>query len=347
MSIQELGPDLARPKRSGGIDAVRVLGVVAVVVAHVWANDTTRLLFFPWHVPVFFFLTGYLWKWDRAFRQEWSARVKALGYPYLTWSVLVMVLFTALASHPFSVQSIADLMYRDYYALPPFQTFWFVSALFFVVLLYRIVCWLPLWGQWCVGLAALTIGVYAGPWLANSPLSVGASVSCLVFVIAGASARRVPTPAPALVGALLLAVSALLVALRVSAPVDLRAGNLGTPYLSPVVAVAISFGLVLVAEALFNRLPSRVSTVTTGLAVPALIVVLLHPAVLWIVEPGKVGRPVEFGLALILPWVAGLVAVRTPASVWLTGAGSRSGRPSRHPLQRQVFEMRRPRLSRR
>lgn len=233
----------------------------------------------------------------------------------------------AVVSNTFSLKADAELTYGGFYAYRPFQTFWFVSALFFVALLYRPVSRLPLWGQAIVGGISLTLGVFAGPLFARTPLSAGSAVTCLCFVIAGVAVRRVQVPARAAVGLALIVAGGLLVVARVSAPVDLKAGNFGTPYLSAVVAVAISFGLVLLAEAVFERLPARVSAVTTGLAVPALTVVLLHPVVLWAMRTGPSGDPVAFGLAALLPWLLGLVAVRSRYSRWLTGVGpSNAGR---------------------
>ncbi|MFL6065424.1 MAG: hypothetical protein ACJ72G_12205 [Friedmanniella sp.] len=44
--------------RSGGIDALRVLAILAVVLGHVWLSDFVYKLVCPWHVAIFFFLTG-------------------------------------------------------------------------------------------------------------------------------------------------------------------------------------------------------------------------------------------------------------------------------------------------
>jgi acyltransferase len=76
-----------------GIDALRIVAIAVVVVAHVWTdNYALRLASYTWHVPVFFFLSGYLVSPGRPLRRELAARWRTLGVPYIVWLVLITLL---------------------------------------------------------------------------------------------------------------------------------------------------------------------------------------------------------------------------------------------------------------
>ena len=93
----------------------------------------------------------------------------------------------------------------------------------------------------------------------------------------------------------------------------MKQGEFGTPVLSLLVSAAISIGLILLAESAVR--PGRFSRWCTLLALPLLTVELLHPIFLWTAWPGWL----TFLAAMIIPLLVGLVALRTPASPWLTG----------------------------
>lgn len=319
--------------RSGAIDAVRVLGVAAVVAGHSLGTPLVRPLFYTWHVPLFFFLAGYFWSTHRSLAGELRTRTRTLGAPYLSWWVLIAVIFVPLDA-TLETTTTARLLgpfVNGQHSAMPFTTFWFVSALFATVVLFRVIDLLPRPAVWAVALIGSVCGILAGNILAQTPLAIGSAFPCLIFMVFGTLARdlRSHIARPGLVGLVLLLASALLVATGVSAPLDIKQGDYGTPGLSVLTAAAISFALILLAETLFARLAdslspssySFVNTATTRLAFAGLAVVLLHPLVLWLML--KFAPPVPNGVlfvvTLAVPWAIGVTALRTPVSSWLTG----------------------------
>ena len=85
------------------------------------------------------------------------------------------------------------------------------------------------------------------------------------------------------------------------------------------VSSAISIGLILMAEGLLG--PGRVAELCTALALPLLTVVLAHPVVLWTPWPAWL----KFVVGMTVPLAVGLVALRTPASRWITGQRRNDG----------------------
>ncbi|WP_326533350.1 acyltransferase [Pseudorhodoferax sp.] len=320
--------------RSGGIDLVRVLGVVAVVAGHVWDTRAVAAWLYPWHVPVFFFLTGLLWKPGRPLREEWTRRWHSLAVPYLAWLALLWPVFALVLwrQDQLSLRALAAPLYGGNLATQPFTTFWFVSVLLFVALLYRALERLPRPALAVAALASLVLCALpaATRALAHSPLAIGSALGCLWCVAAGALAQRHwPRLAPHAVGlglgGLLLGFS--LVCSGLAAVPNLKSGQFGTPLLTPLAACAVSLALVLLCERLVAAAPAldRASQLAAGWA---LVVVIAHPVVLWVLR-GEPASALKFALALVVPALLAAGLARMPAARWLAGqaAPARRARP--------------------
>jgi acyltransferase len=323
-------PRPARPvdhtgQRSGAIDAVRVLGIAAVVAGHTLGTPLVRPLLYSWHVPLFFFLAGYLFASRRTVTEELNRRTRTLAAPYLVWFVLIAIPFVVLDStletgtwarlvSPFLNGANSALAY---------STFWFVAVLFFSDVLLRCVKKLPRSLVWAIGVVGAVLGYTIGGALAQTPLSIGSALPCLSFMLIGSLAHtirpRIRAAAPVGFGLLLLA--GVGIEAGVSAPLDIKQGDFGTPVISTVAAGMISFGLVLVAESIFSRLGPRASRIATQLSYAGFMVVLTHPLVLWLMLTFGPPAPgwLLFTICAAIPWAAALLAVRSPASLWLTG----------------------------
>ncbi|TAM68570.1 MAG: acyltransferase [Microbacteriaceae bacterium] len=311
--------------RSGGIDAVRVFGIAAVVAGHCLTNPLVRPLFYTWHVPLFFFLAGYFWNHNRALDNELATRTRTLAVPYAMWFVLIAIPFVALDSslEGTTWSRLFSPFANGQSSAMPYTTFWFVAVLFVCTLLLRCLWLLPRPVVWSIAIAGAVLGYWAGDALARTPLSIGSALPCLIFMMLGTTARtaRSHIRAPARTGLGLIVISAATITVGVSAPVDIKQGDYGTPVLSIVVAALIAFGLVLTAEACFEHLPARVGRIATQLSYGGFMVVLTHPLVLWLILTFGPTAPgwVLFVVCSAVPWLAAWLALRTPLSSWLTG----------------------------
>lgn len=304
----------AMPNRSGAIDLVRIIAVAAIVAGHAFTREVTADWLYTWHVTVFFVISGYLWKPGRSLRTELSRRWQSLGRPYVVWFVLLTIALVAMG-FPDTGDRILGGLYGGGVAGMPYITLWFISTLFFTALLLRAIERLPMVVQWLIGMAGAVAGWIDGTVLSDSPLGIGLAATSLIYLLIGDGLRRIRAriPAPAVIGILLVAVSAALIATGTSSYLDMKQGEFGTPVLSLLVSAAISIGLILLAESTVR--PGRFSQLCTLLALPLLTVVLMHPILLWTPWPGWL----TFIAATVVPLLVGLVALRTPASPWLTG----------------------------
>lgn len=118
----------------------------------------------------------------------------------------------------------------------------------------------------------------------------------------------------------LTAASAGLIATGVARPVDIHLGDWGTPGLSTVVALCLSWSLLVATTWVAAHLSARAWHLVNTLAATGLTVVLAHPLIMWMLLRYPQPDWVVCALGLVIPAGAGLLAYRTPLSQWVTGA---------------------------
>lgn len=314
--------------RVPGIDAIRVLGIAAVVFGHVYTGPLTHQWIYAWHVPIFFVLTGYLWTPHRALARELRSRLKSLAVPYLSWFVVISLVFLTVVSLTSGLDwgPVRNALWGGAAAAGPFGTFWFVSVLLVTSVLYRIVERLPLLAQWSIAVAGVILATFQGPLLSATFLGVGLALPCLIFVLAGRALRvlEARVTRPIALGVALLCASAALIVFLPQASIDLKAGQLGVPVFGVLIAVAVSAGLLLLARQV--KLSGVVAQVAVALGSVGIAVVLSHPVVLWVLRTGDVQPKWILLAAIVLPWAFAVLVNRTRLSPFLIGAPTKKPR---------------------
>jgi acyltransferase len=308
------------PERLLGLDLARVIGVGAIVAGHTWSGRPVDVWLFSWHVPLFFLLSGYLWRAGRPLGLEVRRRARTLLVPYAGWYVIVATIWFAYLSRTddeFQWSSAAATLLGGTHAPRPFSAFWFITALFVACVLLRALERYPRYVSWLVVAAGLGLCQLDRFAVSDIWWSAGTAVPSMVFLLIGIELRhhRAAIGRPGLTGAVLLVAGLLPFVTDRVATLNMKPGNFGTPYLGVLCSSAIVIGLVLVCEAVAARVPRAVLRPVEPLALSALVVVLSHALVLGLVERGAI--EVEslwavYALALVPPWVLGLVLLRTP-----------------------------------
>lgn len=324
-----------RHPRMASIDIVRILGTIAVVAGHVWDNDSIRSLLYPWHVPLFFFLTGYLWTEGRSLKAEIVRRCHTLLVPYIGWLVLVTVTVTVLTSiwpRTDEETALLPLLAGGSFLSRPYSAFWFITALFFATVVARLLEKLPSWAGVLIILSCMAASHFFGKAISKLPLSMGIGIVCIAFIGAGYMYRlhRHRIRHPVLLSITLTALGVLTIALRISQPMDLKHGNFGTPLLSFAVSIGISIAILTFAELATRRLPSRINQKISEFASVGLMVILSHSLVLWLADLTEQGNFWIFVVALVAPWITGLFVLQSPLAKLLLGVRGTSIQAPRH-----------------
>jgi acyltransferase len=303
-----------------GMDLVRIVGVVAIVAGHVFGG--TQYWIYSWHVPLFFFLSGYLWRSQRNLRDEASRRARALLVPYTAWLAIVSVTWAVILStksKPFS-EPIRDLLLGGKYIASPYSAFWFVTSLFAAAVIMR--------ATWNVHpLLPVVVGAGGLVWIAVSPqtitkvpLAIGLAIPGIFIMCVGLWFSRIHPRIrrPHLVGPVVLAFSFSLAVLQVGGKVNMKAGLIGYPISGVALACAISAGLLLTSTWLADHLPNAAASKVVALAECGLMVILTHSLVISTARfAGISSRLVVFALALTIPFALALLIRRTPFRFYL------------------------------
>lgn len=317
-------PSLEHPPqmRSGAIDFLRVLGIAAVVAGHIgaWSGPVVRETVYTWHVPLFFFLSGYLWSEGRGVIQEMDKRAKTLLLPYIVWLVPVGMWWLS-QTDVVRGADLRKLMLGGSNIGGTLAAFWFVTALFVAVVALRAIQRFPNWLQWTLAVTALVVTARAPELVARVPLAAGVGLACIVFVLAGREFKRhrLKIRRPLMTGLVILGGCAAAILSGWSTYLDLKYAQLGAPVITVVVAIGICASLLLVADHVIPLLGTRFNNEMSRLASCGFMVVLTHAVVL--VEMTRLGLApwLVFVGSLAGPWLLALLILRTGLAPVLLG----------------------------
>jgi fucose 4-O-acetylase-like acetyltransferase len=302
---------------------VRILGIVAVVAGHIgaWSGPVVRETVYTWHVPLFFFLSGYLWSEGRTVIQEMNKRAKTLLLPYLVWLLLVGAWWLSQLDIIHGAD-IRKLILGGSHVRGPLAAFWFVTALFVAVVALRSLQRFPAWAQWALSVVALIVTMRFSDLVARLPLAAGVGLACVVFVLAGREFKqhRARIARPLAAGLSILGGCAAVIMLGWSSYLDLKYAQLGTPVMTVLVAIGICAALILIAENFAPLLGPRVNAVLSTLASCGFMVVLTHAVVLTELTRLGVTPGLVFAASLAGPWLVALLILRTGLAPVLLGS---------------------------
>ena len=92
------------------IDIAKGIFMLEIVQGHIFTDGVLRWWLYSFHVPAFFFISGYCFKSDEKFSEFIKKKVKGIVIPYFFFSLLSIFLFALLGK---IVPSIADVMELD------------------------------------------------------------------------------------------------------------------------------------------------------------------------------------------------------------------------------------------
>lgn len=273
------------------IDVAKGLGIIAVVVGHVFPPGLLHNLIFVFHMPLFFFISGYLFKpkEDKAFV---AAKAQQLLVPYVFFLVVVYALQNQaiFASGGFSFSegvllwSKAALGGRWLYGHT--SAFWFVPVMFIVLLSAN---WLlrktgPSTVLF-ISLASLTAAYLNAAFFSSLkvPLNANVALAALPLFLTGYFFKQGLVKMPALVSALLLALTAAAACVDRLPELDMKMASYGLPVLSFAAAVAVTLLLFQVSKWIAEKI-APLSNAVASAGQASLVIMFLHQPVQILVQ---------------------------------------------------------------
>lgn len=311
------------------VDVAKGLGIILVVMGHVWTRGAMRDAIYAFHMPLFFLLAGYFAQ-PRPMRDCAARQWRSLAVPYISFLAALMLADQA-------IEHLRDRLplFRDWGSAArafllggtelkgPFTIFWFVPCLAIARLIQNALFRLwpnPRDGKWAAAMAVmLAVGLAIGSASDFSPLGLLSVPVAVVLLWLGAVWRTLDRDGPLLLAG--LAVSLVALAAMTPVPLNMKAGDYGVPGLSLLLAIAMSLGLCLMA-----RLLSGVGLLIF-LGRRSLTIMFCHVAVIHYLSP-YFGGMILFPLALVLPLVVheGLARARAGRRFFLGQRRAEMGR---------------------
>ncbi len=299
-------------QRLAWLDAAKGLGIILVVIGHVWTRGPVRDAIYAFHMPLFFLLAGYAAQ-PRRPREAIPRLWTSLIIPYFAFLIVLMLadpLIELARGHRPMFRSVEAALRAG--ALGgtelrgPLTIFWFVPCLFFarVVQIVLASFWPdPRDPRWVVAMAAaLVFGLWAGGRGDFSPLGLLTAPVALVLLWLGALWRSLVRDGW-LIALTVPVAGALVLASPRLVPLNMKVGDYGTPGWSLIMAIILSLALCGIARLAPLR-PLQ------ALGRMSLVIMFLHVAVIHYLTP-YASKPMLLLLAVAAPVVAFFALGRT------------------------------------
>lgn len=124
--------------RRNDIDALKALGIILMILCHIGFGETTDSLIHSFHMPLFFFVSGYLYKDCKEFKPFLLRKARTLLIPYLVFGTLHFIIkMPMLFRNSDGVSTtLYHLLLFNHDGLPIAGALWFLTALFGTYVLF-------------------------------------------------------------------------------------------------------------------------------------------------------------------------------------------------------------------
>ncbi|MEQ6333154.1 acyltransferase family protein [Sphingobium sp. MK2] len=307
------------PGRLDWVDVARGIGIIAVVVGHVWTRGPVRDAMYSFHMPLFFLLSGML---SRPQPIIAFARRQLFGQmrPYFLFLALGIAADQLIeplkGNRPIFrdwPQDIGPLLLGGSWLAGPFIIFWFVPCLMMARIIFNILLcrWPdPLDRRWALFVPPLLAVAYGlGQWTQHSPLGMITVPMALLLLWIGAAWSRMDWQGWMVLPLALFALAGLA---GLFPTLNMKASDYGWPLLSIGAGVATSL--------LLFRLSAQVAPVAGPVAIigrASLTIMYLHVAIIHYLSP-YLGKGALLALALLGPFALDRLLRLSPrATRWL------------------------------
>lgn len=288
---------------------LRGIGILIVVAGHVFTWPPLRHAIFLFHMPLFFFLSGLMFR-PGPLRTLAARRVMTLLLPYASFLLLAFALYLLATgpSGPTAWRFAGALAYGGSALGGALAIAWFVPCLFWTNLAYAAAARRfggPLHPA-TIALAALALALaYLLPPMAT-PLGLGQMPFAFACFWLGAAWRQIEPPSGMWIpGALCFAAGILW-----APSIDMRYMIFGWPIVSLTVALG---GIVTLLRAAQRMARSRMAAaILSSFGRAALPILFLHMG--FMIVFSRLPEPATYGVALIAPYLAWLLMARFRAT---------------------------------
>lgn len=131
-------------KRIDWIDVAKGIGMICVILAHV-EESYVKVPLYTFHMPLFFFLSGYLFSTKSSFKEFFLNKCRRILIPYFVLGA-ILIAFDIYWSCRSAIAGMPWVLNKDYaryditslFTQERFLTLWFIACLFWLSLLFYV-----------------------------------------------------------------------------------------------------------------------------------------------------------------------------------------------------------------
>lgn len=245
--------------RNIGVDFYKAIGICLMVASHASVlGITTDMFIHAFHMPMFFFISGYLYKSkDCSIRQSVKRKTNSLIIPYISFGIINSVFYIII--YGFHLNPLLHLISFNTCNLPIAGALWFLTAFFFSNVTYLLISKKLLHEniKTAVVLVLMLLGLFWDLILPShlTPFAINAGLVGLGLMHLGYLFRRSRFDVSILPWwlSLLMLCLALIGILLLNGPVNMRTGIYHNPVAFVFNAVIMSVLLLKISERIAHR----------------------------------------------------------------------------------------------
>lgn len=133
----------SRAERLPWIDILKGIGIILVVVGHIYSNSTIFKWLYSFHMPLFFFAAGWVYR-ERSVIVDIKRRIQTVVVPYFSFGILILIYWQVIERRfrdtniSFS-ESLLGLLLGKYDKLVFNVHLWFLPCFFVTVVLFNVI----------------------------------------------------------------------------------------------------------------------------------------------------------------------------------------------------------------
>jgi len=171
------------------IDLIKGFGIFLVILGHAMIPRSPWI--YSFHVPLFFFISGFMYK-DRPFKANLASKLKKMYFPFVTFNVVTWLFFYLIAvlNHDTVAHSTYLNLYRTIIgfdiSVPQNGPLWFLLCLFTVSVIYIFISLLKNEYLKLAAVLAVTVsGYFISQRFSDLPFKIEAAMMMIFFFYAG------------------------------------------------------------------------------------------------------------------------------------------------------------------
>ena len=123
------------------IDCYKGIGAILILIGHIMPfNNPIKVFLYSFHIPLFFFISGYLYNDKRSFADTFKKKMNTLIKPFIIWnsiSFIIYMIFTYDGSLT-KIEMVKNLIFFNGSTIFN-SSLWFLPILFYVDIIYKFI----------------------------------------------------------------------------------------------------------------------------------------------------------------------------------------------------------------